>query len=96
MDTLKLEQNIRDIATIAGIEIDYMDLGITLTVAMNQQQRDDLAAMIACLQKAKMNVNEVFYNVMHDLHGLKAVYLKNPAGDCFLPRSDGYRLKKVS
>ena len=92
----QLEQTIKDIATQAGIEIDYMDLGITLTVAMNQEQRDDLAAMIQHLQAAKTNGSELFYNVMHDLHGLKAVYLKDPAGECFLPRSDGYRLKKVS
>ncbi|KKL86213.1 hypothetical protein LCGC14_1946940 [marine sediment metagenome] len=95
-DELVIEEAIAAIAKRAGTEIDRMDIGITLSTAMTKEQREDLVAMMGFLVGQKMEPATILYNLLHDLNGLKAVYLKDPAGKCFSPRSSGYRLKKVS
>lgn len=85
---LELQNKIVSLCEKAEIPIDKMDLGVTLTVAMTQKQRDDLSAMMDYLEQMKSA--ELAFNVLHDLRGLKAVYLGDPAGDCFVPRSSGY------
>ena len=95
-DELVIEEAIVAIAEKAKTKIDRMDIGITLFVAMTKEQREDLVVMMGFLVGKKMDPAEILYNLLHDLNGLKAVYLKDPTGDGFLPRSHGYRLKKVS
>lgn len=98
MNAMQLQKEIVELAKKAGQELDKVDIGITLTVAMNSAQRDDLEAMMDFLtQQKKMKPSELLFNVLHDLYGLKAVYQGLPAGDCFCPRSHGYaaRLSKA-
>ncbi len=89
-DSLVIEEAIAAIAKKAGLTVDRMDIGITLTVAMNQEQREDLVVMMGFLVGQKMSSGEILYNLLHDLGGLKAIYLKDPHGKCFSPRSSGY------
>lgn len=90
MNCIELDQKIFDLACKAEWPIDRMDVGITTSIAMTDEQRDDLAAMIDFLDNRKDSASSIMANVMHDITGLKAVYLKDPSGNCFSPRSTGY------
>lgn len=99
MDLKELRETILKIAEMAARHLDRLDLDMDLTVAMNQEQRDDLAAMIDfLLNDADITPDAIIFNILHDLHGLRAVYQGHPGANCFLPRSFGYasRLKEVS
>lgn len=90
---LELLETIKSLAKEANTDIDVMDIGITLSEAMTREQIEDLAAMIEYLRKTDMSAREVLYNALHDLQGLKSIFLEDEAGLCFSPRSTGYRLK---
>ncbi len=92
-DSLVIEEAIAAIAKKANIKINRMDIGITLSVAMNQEQREDLVVMMGYLVGQKMDAEEILYNILHDLNGLKAIYLKDSTGIGFVPRSHGYSKK---
>jgi len=95
-DELVIEEAIVAIAKKAGTKIDRMDIGITLSVAMSKEQREDLVAMMGFLVGQKMEPAKILFNLLHDLDGLKAIYLNDPHGIGFLPRSAGYRNKIAS
>lgn len=92
---LELLEKLKSLAKQAGIQIDLMDIGITLTNAVNEEQLKDLASMIDYLEKHNPHQNKqdaaayVLSNALHDLIGLKAVYLNDPMGIGFSPRSAG-------
>jgi len=90
MNCLELVEKVFALSELAEWDIDRMDVGITTSIAMTDEQRDDLAAMIDFLESQKNTPSSIMANVMHDLSGLKAVYLKDPSGSCFSPRSSGY------
>jgi hypothetical protein len=94
-DSSVIEEAIVAIAKRAKVPVDRMDIGITLSVAMNQAQREDLVAMMGFLVGQKMSAGEILSNLLHDLNGLKAIYLDDPHGIGFSPRSFDYA-KKVS
>ena len=96
MNFIELEQKVFALAELAEWDINRSDIGITTSIAMNAEQRNDLAAMIDFLESQKDTPSSIMANVMHDLSGLKAVYLKDPSGSCFSPRSSGYAKRKAS
>jgi catechol-2,3-dioxygenase len=96
MNRIELEKKVFDLAERADWDIDRLDIGITISIAMTDEQRNDLAAMIDFLESRKDSLDSIMANVMHDLSGLKAIYLKDPSGNCFSPRSDGYAKRKAS
>ena len=98
MNCLDLEQKVFALAELAEWDINRLDVGITTSIAMNDEQRADLAAMIDYLESGPtpMSADEIMSNVMHDLSSLKAVYLKDPSGSCFIPRSSGYTKRAAS
>lgn len=93
----ELESKIRALTEALSYELDPIDLGITVTVAMTAKQVEDLEAMFDSLMAGSMNKIEVLYNILHDLGGLKAAYLNKQEAhyvdDCFVPRSSGYAAK---
>lgn len=95
MNSVELQLKITDVCKCAGFkDYDLMDIGCTLTLAMDEHQRNDLAAMIDFLyNQADFSFMAIEGNVFHDLNGLKAAYLKVPGYDVFLPRSYGYAEK---
>ena len=93
-DDLVIQEAIEAIAKKADIEIDRIDLGCTLMHAMNQNQKQDLVAMMGFLVGQKMEAGEILYNLYHDLNGFKRIYLTG-IEDGWLARSNGYA-KKVS
>lgn len=88
---LELYNSIRKLAKDANVDVDLMDIGCTLTNSMSQEQQDDLASMIKYM--SGNDPMEILANVLHDLAGLKAIYLNDPHGDCFVPRSTGFHLR---
>jgi len=98
MNCIELEQKVFVLAELAEWDIDRVDAGITISIAMTDEQRNDLAAMIDYFESGNtpMPASEIMANVMHDLNGLKAVYMKLPQGDCFCPRSSGYTKRMAS
>jgi len=96
MNCIDLEQKVFALAELAEWDINRLDAGITISIAMTDEQRDDLAAMIDFLESQGDSPSAIMANVMHDLSGLKAVYLKDPSGSCFVPRSSGYAKRKAS
>ena len=91
MKSIELEQKIFALAELAEWDnIDRTDVGMTISIAMTDEQRDDLAAMIDFLESQKDAPSSIMANVIHDLCGLRAVHLGEPRGDCFSPRSSGY------
>jgi len=96
MNCVELEQKVFALAELAEWDIDRTDAGMTISIAMDDEQRFDLAAMIDFLVSRDDTPSSIIANVMHDLNGLKAVYLKDPFGNCFSPRSSGYAKRKVS
>jgi len=93
---LETLETIKELAKQAKWDIDLMDVGCTLTNAMNKKQIADLNAMIKFLQKCDDSPGSILANVLHDLNGLKAVYFKQQSGAGFSPRSFGYAKKKAS
>ena len=92
MKAIELEKKIVKLHESANFPCDRLDLGITLTVALNDQQRVDLSAMIDRLTEG----NEPMYvlaQVVHDLNGLKGLYLEPERFVGFSPRSTGYAAK---
>jgi len=96
INCLELEQKLFALAELVEWDINRLDVGITTSIAMTEEQRNDMAAMIDFLEAKKDKPASIIANVMHDLSGLKAVYLKDPAGECFSPRSAGYATRKAS
>ena len=92
MKFAELEQKVFELAEKAKWEIDRTDVGMTISLAMDNKQIDDLAAMLEFLSQHN-SPSAIMANVMHDLAGLKAVYLKDPTGNCFSPRSHNYATK---
>ena len=91
MNFIELEQKVFALAELAEWDnIDRTDTGMTISIAMTDEQRDDLAAMIDFLESQKDAPSSIMANVMHDLCGLRAVHFGEPHGDCFSPRSSGY------
>ena len=91
---MELQHKIQDILRKCRITIDPLDLGITLFVAMTDKERNDLSAMIDYLtSQEKISIQEICFNIVHDLVGMKAKHLGLPAGECFSPRSRGYAEK---
>ena len=95
MEWMELQKRIVNLAETCNVEVDRMDISITLTVAMTPLQVDDLAAMMAFLLREE-TPSAALSNTIHDLGGLKAIHLKDPHGDCFVPRSAGYAAKMVN
>lgn len=93
MNEIELLQVIKSYHEKVDIPCDTIDIGITLN-KMSQEQRDDLAAMIQWLHENTYGDDSyLLYQVLHDLNGLKAVFLGLPEGQCFSPRSSGYAKK---
>lgn len=95
MENMQLFKTIKGLAVRAGIEIDLLSLDMDLTLAMNDEQRADLAAMIEYLGKHNFTPGQILANVLHDCHGLRAIY-QNPGKAnlrYFSPRSTGYAAK---
>ena len=88
-----LTEEIKQLYADAGLIYDVTDVDCTLTLAMNETQRKDLKAMIEYLKAHDRDIENIAYNIFHDLDGLKALYLKDPHGKCFVPRSHGYAKK---
>jgi len=88
-----LEDKIMQLAERTRYTIDRLDLGITLTVAMSDEETADLEAMLIFLQQSGMEPWEILANVLHDTNVCKARYLEQPEGVCFLLRSHGYAQK---
>ena len=89
----ELLQMFRDMADGAGCwsDLNWMDIDITITQAMSHDQRADLLAMMVYLDEHKgCTPGHVLAEALHDIYGLKAVYLADPVGNCFLPRSASY------
>ena len=91
MNFIELEQKVFALAELAEWDnIDRTDTGMTISIAMNDEQRNDLAAMIDFLESRKDTPSSIMANVMHDLCGLMAVHFGESHGNCFSPRSSGY------
>ena len=92
----ELQQKIEELFQSADYHnYDSLDLGCTLLTAMSEEEKDDLSAMIDCLEDSGVEPGQIAFNVIHDLSGCKARHFHLPRGDCFLPRSHGYT-KRVS
>jgi len=96
MNCIELEKKVFALASKAEWDINRIEVGITVSIAMSNEQRDDLVAMIDFLESQNDELGSIMANVMHDLHGLKAVYLKDPSSRCFSPRSAGYAKRIAS
>lgn len=91
MNCLELEEKVFALAELAEWDnIDRTDAGMTISIAMNDEQRNDLAAMIDFFESRKDTPSSIMANVMYDLCGLRAVHFGEPHGNCFSPRSSGY------
>jgi len=84
---IMLKDKIVSLMDEAGFTCSACDLVMDLELAMTEDQRLDLSAMIDCLRN-NTPASQVASNVMHDLHGLRQVYLNGDDG--FSPRSSGY------
>jgi len=87
-DAVLIEQAIVEIAKRADISIDRKDLAITLRVAMNQSQCEDLVAMMGFLVGQKMSPAKILTELYHDLNGFKQMYL-NPGSENGFSRNAG-------
>jgi len=92
-NTLVVEKSIHEIAKRANIEIDKVDLGITLNVAMNDEQVRDLVAMMGFLVGQQMEPGQILAELYHDLNAFKQIHLNPGTERCFSPRSAGYAQK---
>ena len=97
MNCIELEQKVFALVELAKWKnIDRVDAGMTISLAMTDEQRDDLAAMIDFLESQNDTPSSIMANVMHDLCGLRAIYFKEPHGNSFSPRSSGYAKRIAS
>ena len=90
---LDTEKKIRELSQETGIELDFVDVGITLSVAMSTKEQNDLEGMIDWMLAQNDDPTYILGQVMHDLNGCKARHLGMPEGDCFSPKSIGYANK---
>ena len=90
IELMKMFRTLADEAEVRYV-FDWMDVDITITQAMSHEQRADLLAMMIYLDGHKgCTPMHVLAEAMHDIRGLKAVYLGDPAGNGFSPRSSSY------
>ena len=92
MNAIELEKKIVALHAFAGCPCDRLNIGITVTVAMNDTQRADLSAMIDHLSSGNGPMY-VLAQVVHDLNGLKGLYMEPERFVGFSPRSTGYAAK---
>ena len=88
-----LSLKIIDLAGRAGYQLDRLDLEITITEAMNEDERADLGAMIDFLAGHNEGASYIMEQIGHDLIGYKQRKLKAPAAEFFTPRS--YEFKTI-
>ena len=88
MDTLLLK--IVALYDSVGLTYNRLDLTMDLELAMNEQNRFDLAAMIDYFQSINKSDSYIVCNISHDLAGFRAIYQNRPGSEGFLPRSSGY------
>jgi len=86
-----LSMKIIDQANRAGYEIDRLDLELTVTKAMSEFDRQDLAAMVDFFVWNNQPPSYIMAQVGHDLIGFKQRYDKAPAADFFCPRSRQFK-----
>jgi hypothetical protein len=92
-----MEEQIKQLEfEVSGETVEDLDIELLMDIefATTVKQRCDLLAMIEVSKKKAINASEILYNVLHDLVGLRCVYLEHPSGRCFVPRSFGY-VKKL-
>lgn len=86
----ELELKVVSLADTSGIKLDRLSLAMDIELAMSEEQRADLLAMIAFLEQNGRSTDYVLTQTLHDLCGLRAAYIGHPSGKCFSPRSHGY------
>lgn len=95
METLlieMIENLIKDAGfSLYGLGLTKLDLHTTVRMAMSPEEHKDLMAMIQYLiADKKLSLPAIMTEAIHDLAGFKAIYLNDPHGTCFAPRSSGY------
>jgi len=89
-NAITLIDTIWDMGQDAKWVLDKTSLSMDVTVAMNEQQQDDLLAMIYFLRDRGDDDGAILANVLHDTNGLRGVYLEPENFVGFSPRSSGY------
>lgn len=83
-------KTLKDLSIKADMPIDLLAAGCTLSQAMDDTQRGGLYSMIKWMKENKQQPGYILSNVMHDINGLKALYLDPKNNQGFCPRFTGY------
>jgi hypothetical protein len=67
-----------------------LDLAMTIELAMTEEERQNLIAMIDHMQKEE-KPEHIMFNIIHDLQGFKRRHIQGLV--CFVPRSASYAKK---
>ena len=84
----RLRAKVWAIAEKAGQDLDKCSAALDIGVAMDEEQRADLAAMIEALESRGDTPMAILSDIVHDLAGLRELFFDHDAG--FVPRSYGY------